>query len=80
MTDSSKLNETADDLDLEDGEIESDNDETEVVVVEDKNVTTQNNAAQKPKNPFAQKPKPDTTLSPVHNKARDGVKEKTVDG
>ena len=79
MADSSKPNETADDLDLEDGEIESDNDEAEVIIVEEKNVTSQNNAANTPKNPFAQNPKNDATLSPSH-KARDSVKEKGVDG
>ncbi len=78
MTDSPKLNETADDLDLEDGEIESDNDED--VIQEDKNVTPPSNKATNMlKNPFAQIPKADATLSPVH-KTRDGVKDKTVDG
>lgn len=82
MTDLSKPNETADDLDLEDGEIESDNDEAEIVIVEEKSVVTQNNAANTanaPKNPFAQNPKNDATLSPLH-KAKDGVKDKAVDG
>lgn len=82
MTDPSKHNETADDLDLEDGEIESDNDEAEVVIVEDKNVTPQINTvniANATKNPFAQNPKNDATLSPLR-KARDGVKDKPVDG
>lgn len=82
MTDSSRPTETADDLDLEDGEIESDNDEAEVIIIEDKKVPSQNNAvntASTPKNPFAQNPKSDATLSPLH-KARDGVKDKGVDG
>lgn len=77
MTDSAKLNETAEDLDLEDGEIESDNDEADVVIVEDKSVAPQNNAAIAPKNPFAQNPKTDATLSPVH-RTSDGVKDKSV--
>lgn len=83
MTDSTRPNETPDDVDLEDGEIESDNDETEVIIVEDKNVPSQNNAvntATAPKNPFAQNPKNDAASSPLH-KARDGVnKDKAVDG
>ncbi|XP_037035416.1 protein suppressor of sable-like isoform X2 [Bradysia coprophila] len=73
MTDSSKLNETAEDLDLEDGEIESDNDEADIIITEEKNLPPQNNAALTAKNPFAQNPKTDATSSPVH-RARDGVK------
>lgn len=79
MTDPSKPTETADDLDLEDGEIETDDDEAEVVIVEDKNVSTENKEANAIKNPFAQNPKNDTILSPVH-KARESVKDKGVDG
>lgn len=76
MADSSKPNEMADDLDLEDGEIESDNEEAEVIVVEDKVVASQNNVPIPTKNPFAQNPKNDATLSPLHKATRDGVKEK----
>lgn len=85
MTDSSKPNDMADDLDLEDGEIESDNDEAEIAIVVEKNVTPKNVATNTVvntiKNPFAQNPKNDVTatVSPLH-KARDVVKDKAVDG
>lgn len=72
MSESSKPNETADDLDLENGEVESDNGEAEVIIAEDENVAT-------PKHPFAQNPKNDATSSPSH-KAKDGANDRSVDG
>lgn len=86
MADSSKRNETADDLDLEDGEIESDEEDEApkdaTSVSKDsltiKNVASQNIVPNPTKNPFAQNPKNDTALSPLQT--RDGVKDKQNDG
>lgn len=82
MADPSKSNEKPDDLDLEDGEIESDNDDDDVVIiVENKNLKPPNNVVNSPKNPFAQNPKKEAALSPnLLHKTRDSVKDKGNDG
>lgn len=86
MAESSKTSEPTNDLDLEDGEIESDNEEPEVISVDDTGIASHSNVTNTSKNPFAQNPKNDVAALPNHlNKTKDGgkhvdAKEKGIDG